>query len=107
VKDKPAVLERLQADGFWLIDAVDRPVNKLGNSARARAVAAGVPRLIARCTALQPERGVIICHGKVYAAAAQALRDAGVQVLHDKLLPFPLGNWRARFVDGFRGALQD
>jgi len=24
--DKPAVLARLQADGFWLIDAVDRPV---------------------------------------------------------------------------------
>jgi hypothetical protein len=107
VRDKPAVLHRLREDGFWLIDAVEYPVNKLGSSDRARAINAGVPRLIARCIELGPERGAIICHGKVYAATAQALRDAGVPVLHDVALPFPLGNWRARFVEGFRRALQD
>jgi hypothetical protein len=33
------------------------------------------------------------------------LRDAGVRVLHDQPLPFPLGNWRAEFVAGLRQAL--
>jgi hypothetical protein len=107
VRDKSAVLERLREDGFWLIDAVEDPVNKLGRSDRVRAIKDGVPQLIARCIALGPERGAIICHGKVYAATAQALRDGGVPVLHDEALPFPLGNWRARFVEGFRRALQD
>lgn len=105
ILDKPAVLDRIKADGFWLIDAVDEPINKLGSTARARAIAAGVPRLAERCVELAPELGVIICHGKVYAEAAQPLREAGVVLLHDEPLPFPLGNWRAAFIRGFRQAV--
>jgi hypothetical protein len=33
------------------------------------------------------------------------LRTAGITVLHDMPLPFPLGNWRAEFVRRFREAL--
>lgn len=102
---KVAVLERIRTDGLWLIDAADRPVNKLAAAARARAIREGVPRLVQRCSELAPELGVIICHGKVYAAAEPALRAAGVRVLHTEPLPFPLGNWRARFVREFRRAL--
>jgi hypothetical protein len=105
LRNKPAVLDRLRQDGFWLIDAVETPVNKLRSSDRARAIKKGAPGLVARCVALAPKRGVIICHSKVYAATAQDIRDAGVRVLHDEALPFPLGNWRARFVKGFRKAL--
>lgn len=107
VRDKPALLARLREDGFWLIDAVEYPVNKLGSSTRSRAIKAAVPRLVERCVELEPERGAIICHGKVFAATAHALRDAGVVVLDDVVLPFPLGNWRARFVEGFRQALEN
>lgn len=80
VSDKPGMLERLREDGFWLIDAVEKPINKLPAAARARAIAEAVPSLVERCGELAPERGVIICHGKVYAAAAPALRRAGVRV---------------------------
>lgn len=104
--DLPAVLDRLQHDGFWLIDAVDHPVNKLSVRDRTRAIEEEVPRLITQCIDLQPQRGAIICHGKVYAAPAQPLRDAGVPVLHEEPLPFPLGNWRAQFVEGFRRAFR-
>lgn len=103
--DKPSVLKRIRDDGFWLIDAVEYPANKLSSSARDRAISDAVPGLVQRCLKLAPERGVIICHGKVYAAASDALRAAGVKVLHDNPLPFPLGNWRGRFVQGFREAL--
>jgi hypothetical protein len=105
VRAKPVLLERLADDGFWLIDAVSHPVNQLGANARTRAIADGVANLIRTCTEVEPECGVIICHGKVYDAAAHPLREAGVALLHDEALPFPLGNWRARFVDGFRRAL--
>jgi hypothetical protein len=107
LRDKTAVLERLQRDGFWLIDAVGRPVNKASSAARRRAIAEAVPDLVERVRALAPERGVVICHGKVFELAATALRAAGVRILHDEPLPFPLGNWRARFVHGLRRAIQD
>lgn len=32
---------------------------------------------------------------------------SGARVLHSRSLPFPLGNWRAQFVDGVRAALVD
>jgi hypothetical protein len=104
--DKPAVLRRLQADGFWLIDATDQPVNHLPPGPRRAAITAAVPQLVARCRDLAPRRGVIICHRVVYQLTAPSLGDAGVQVLHDQPLPFPLGTWRAEFVAGFRRALE-
>jgi hypothetical protein len=103
--DKPAVLGRLQADGFWLIDAVDQPINHLPPGPRRAAISAAVPQLVARCRALAPRRGVIICHRVVYQLTASSLREAGVRVLHDQPLPFPLGNWRAAFITGLRRAL--
>ena len=33
------------------------------------------------------------------------LRNAGLPLLHNEPLPFPLGNWRAQFVAGMREAL--
>lgn len=102
---KEAVLDRLTRDGFWLIDAVERPVNKLSRAERRAAITAGAPRLVERCSELAPERGVIICHSLVYELAASALLNAGVRILHTTPLPFPLGNWRARFVSGMRLAL--
>ena len=105
LRDKPAMLRRLKADGFWLIDAAEHPINKETQAARAHEIAEAVPRLVERCLELAPQGGVIICHAKVYAAAAPALREAGVNVLHDESIPFPLGNWRAQFVSRFRGAL--
>ena len=103
--DKPAVLRRLQADGFWLIDAFDQPVNYLPPGPRRAAISAAVPQLVARCRALAPRRGVIICHRVVYQLAVPSLREARVRVLHDQPLPFPLGNWRAEFIAGLRQAL--
>jgi hypothetical protein len=76
-RDKPAVLRRLQEDGFWLIDAVEYPVNKLDRRERIRALKASVPRLVERCHQLAPERGAVVCRGKVFAAAAPALRELG------------------------------
>jgi hypothetical protein len=105
VADK-AVLRRLQSDGFWLIDAVDRPVNHLPPGPRLAAITAAVQQLVARCRDLAPRRGVIICHRVVYQLAAASLREAGVTMLHDQPLPFPLGNWRADFAAGLRRALQ-
>jgi hypothetical protein len=105
LNNKPAMLRRLQADGFWLVDATGRPINHLPAAARRAAIQAAVPQLVDRCRDLAPRRGVVICHSPVYRLAAPALREAGVTVLHDRPLPFPTGNWRAVFVTDLRRAL--
>jgi hypothetical protein len=105
LRDKPKVLGLLRDDGFWLIDAVEHPINKQSSAQRRAAIRRAVPQLVERCQALAPEAGVIICHGVVYAETQPSLRRAGVKVLHDRPLPFPLGNWRAQFIVGFRGAV--
>jgi hypothetical protein len=102
--DKPAVLGRLQADGFWLIDAVDRPGNYLPPGP------GGLPSP-PPCRSWWPaampgtRRGVIICHRVVYQLTTPSMREAGVRVLHDEPLPFPLGNWRPNFIARLRRAL--
>lgn len=107
VTDKPAVLDRLQSDGYWLIDAVEHPINRTSSASRKAAIRAAVPELVERCHQLAPVDGVIVCHGGVYGAVAPALRAAKVRILHDEPLPFPLGNWRRQFVEGFRSALAE
>jgi hypothetical protein len=63
-----------------------------------------VPQLVGRCQDLAPGGGVIICHGVVYQLPGPGLRQAGVRILREEPLPFPLGNWLAEFIAGFRRA---
>ncbi len=106
VEGKEPVLQSLRRDGFWLLDAVRAPINKLKIPARRRAIRENRDALITKCRELEPERGVIICHGMIYDEVAMQLRQAGIYVMHNRPLPFPLGNWRKTFVDGFRNALR-
>ena len=104
VRDKVGNLGRLRAGGVWLVDAVAEPVNAVGAGARRLAIRSAVPGLIERCMVVAPTVGVLICHSVVYAETSDPLRQAGVTILHDEPLPFPLGNMRRRFVIGAREA---
>lgn len=105
IKNKPLVLKQLKQDGFWLIDALETPVNRHTRASRRAQIREAAPRLAQRCKELAPGRGVIICHGLVFELCAATLRDSGVRVLHDEPLQFPLGNWRTQFVERFQAAL--
>jgi hypothetical protein len=105
IDDKVRILSQLKRDGFWLIDAVDQPVNKLKSSDRQAIITSSLPELLRKCLSCAPQKGAIICHGLVYELVASELRKSGIRVLHDNPLPFPLGNWRKRFTSGFRECL--
>lgn len=105
VRAKVANLTRLRDDGVWLVDAVEHPVNARSKLERRRAIRENVAGLVERCLMVGPTVGVILCHGPVYDATAEPLRQAGIHVLHDVALPFPLGNTRTQFVAGARAAL--
>jgi hypothetical protein len=103
-KPKRPWLERLRADGVYLVDLVPFPVDKLASGERRRARRAHVAALVEQAQALDPE-GVIVCHAPTFTEAAPALRAVGLPLLHNEPLPFPLGNTRARFVVGVRAAV--
>ncbi len=96
-------LERLKEDGVFLIDLVPFPVNALGSGARSRARRDAVSDAVATATRLDPD-GIIVCHAPSFAALRQSLDDAGLPLLHQTPIPFPLGNKRAEFVAGVRAA---
>jgi hypothetical protein len=97
-------LERLHTDGVYLADLVPFPVDKLTSGERRRARREHVAALVKQAEALDPS-GIIVCHAPTFLEVAPALRAAELPLLHDDALPFPLGNMRARFVEGMRAAL--
>lgn len=105
VRAKREILQRLQKDGFWLIDAVQHPINKESHGPRVAAIRRAVPELVERCRRLRPA-GVIICHAVVFSAIAQPLREADIPLLHSVPIPFPLANVRERFIVEFRAGLR-
>lgn len=103
-ESKEPWLERLRADGVYLIDLADRPVNALKASARRQVLRENVAGCLEHATRLDPD-GVLVCHSPSYSLLDGPLRAAGLPLLHDVPIPFPLGNKRAEFVVKVRGAL--
>jgi len=64
-----------------------------------------VPGLVDPAQAIAPVDGVIVCMTPVFKLVAEPLRHAGVRVLHEDPLPFPMRWSRAAFVDKFRRSL--
>ncbi len=103
--DKRHWLARLQQDGVFLIDLVPYPIN--GNdmtTSRARARRDHAEECADRAAALNPD-GIIVCHGPSFKVLRAPLLARGLPLLHEEPIPFPLGNWRAQFVEQFRVAM--
>ncbi|MDQ3632829.1 MAG: hypothetical protein M3417_16480 [Actinomycetota bacterium] len=103
-------LDRLKADGVFLIDLVPFPINalafdkseaeRLRSKARKDHVAACIDEVQSHDPA-----GVIICHDGVYKAGATKMRAAGLPLLHNESIPFPLYGGVSRFPVAVRAAL--
>lgn len=97
-------LERLRADGVYLIDLVPYPINRLPHREKRSIQRDSVTNCVERAAQLNPE-GIIVIKKDVFDLLAQPLRDAGLPLLHAQGMSFPLGNVRADFVSAFRDAL--
>ncbi|PVE63245.1 hypothetical protein [Microbacterium testaceum] len=93
-------LQKLQQDGFFLIDLAPSPVNTLSRRNRRELLLQSVPGCVTRAQHLEPE-GVVVVKADLYPMLACPLRAAGLHVLQDGPIAFPLGNTRADFVEGF------
>lgn len=89
-------LDRLKRDGVFLIDLVPFPVNGLKAGPRARARREAVQNAVKVADGLAPD-GIIVCHDPSFRVLRDSLGDAGLPLLHDTPIPFPLGNKREEF----------
>ncbi|MHB9058121.1 MAG: hypothetical protein ACYC53_04815 [Bacillota bacterium] len=102
---KTLFLDLFRNSGFWLLDSTDEPLNTLRGGDRNAAIRAAIPSLIAQLLSANPKLGVIICSSRVFGIVSDDLQRAGVRVLHDRPIPFPLGNARSAFSTRVRGVL--
>lgn len=96
-------LAQLRDRGVFLIDLVPYPVNGMDGAERRRVRRSSVPGCVERAAAMNP-KGIIVCHKPSFELLWHPLLAAGLPLLHDTAIPFPLGNWRRDFVQGFRAA---
>lgn len=69
LRDKPKHLAQLKSDGWWLLDAVDYPINRIKDEAlRRQAIRDGFRQLrhILERPEVRPEVGVVICMPRVF-----------------------------------------
>lgn len=93
-------LERLRDDGFFLIDLAPFPVNALTASERRQVLREAVPACVASAATLNP-LGVVVVKADLFGILAQPLSGAGLSLLQDGPIAFPLGNTRDEFIAGF------
>lgn len=95
-------LERLRDDGFYLIDLVPHPVNASQAHLRSRR-AEYVDDCVQRASQLNPD-GAIVVKKDLCPLLRNPIRAAGLTLLHDSGIAFPLGNTRGEFITGFNSA---
>ena len=88
---KEALLRRLQADGWYMIEALESSqVHEVTKKQRQERIAKSLPRLIERVKELADEHAkLILIKSNVFVVAAEPLRDAGFTVLNKELLDYP------------------
>lgn len=90
-EQKEEWLRRFQADGYYMIEALEESqqheVTKKQRQARIHDVA---PRLIERVRELaEPGTKIVLIKSNVFEVAAEPLREAGFNVLNTELVDYP------------------
>ena len=114
--NKEELLRQFQTDGYWLIDAVEYPINrvngqKISESDRALEMRANTTNLFSRLDSLRrdklllPDAGIILIKNLVFEILAQPLSEAGYRVLHCRKIGFPRYHRDRDTIQGIRKAL--
>ena len=113
---KPQLLQRLKDDGYWLMDAVESPINRIDDAVvkpkqRAELIRQNIPNLLKNLEALKRARtladstGVILIKKVVFRMLEPELRRAGYRVLHINMVGFPGYHRDRRTIASIREAL--
>ena len=109
---KEACLKRLKSDGFFLIDAVEYPIDQFGKDMkrRNRHIRINFNTLIEKIEKLKDESHfdkytkIILIKNNIFEELGEDLKEKGFNVLNEKSLPFPY--W-GRNANNFKKELHD
>ena len=98
--NKPELLTKLKDNGFWLIDAVQTPINKINGkqtreNERELLIKAAIPVLLSRMAALKLEgflddnTGIILIKKNIFAILSPILSEQEFRVLNQRKIDFP------------------
>lgn len=90
-KYKEGWLNRLKADGWYMIEALETSQeHEVTKHQRQERIRAALPRLLERVRSLaEPDTKIILIKSNVFDVAAEPLRDAGFTVLNHELVDYP------------------
>lgn len=97
-------LEKLKADGVFLIDLATVPVNEFSTSDRAAALARNISQTVSLAGGLRPD-GIVLVKLNVFDLLERPIRAAGLPLLHDAMIPFPGSGQQKRFRERFADAM--
>lgn len=84
-------LRRFQADGWYMIEALDESMaHKITKQQRQDYISKALPSLLNKVRQLAtPNTGIILIKSNVFDVAAEPLRQAGFRVLNTELVDYP------------------
>lgn len=104
--EKDKWLRKFQDHGYYLIDATDRPVNRLSSAERRKELMREMETKLAEIRLLVAlNTPIILVKKNIFSTFNQPLRDAGYNVIHDSFLPFPSHGHQARFIAACRDCI--
>ena len=89
-------LDRFRADGYRLIDAVKEP-----GSTTVATIRGNAARVIEQIREIGPDQ-VVLIKATVWKGLCHPLRNAGIPVANEELLPFPGSGQQQKFQAGFQ-----
>jgi hypothetical protein len=99
-------LERFKNDGFYLIDASDKPMEDNRSSKKKRQIKNSLHSLIEKVRSLVSEdTKIILISSTVYEVCCNRLKAEGFNVINECAIPFPLG-WQKEFKERLSALLR-
>lgn len=104
---KAAFLARFKADGFYLLDAVEKPLGKVSSAIKRKRIRQSLPRLRddLRRTCENGTK-VVLISAPVYEVCAAPLRAEGFNVLNKEMIDFPGSGCQKKFRKKFERLIE-
>lgn len=100
---KGKYLERFKEAGFFMMDAVDTPVNKIPAKEKARLIKSNVDSKVSEIQKLvSKDAPIFLIKKNIFHVYYDALKDLGFNVVQDEFLPFPSTGNQYKFKDKFK-----
>lgn len=105
--EKRSFLHRFREDGFYLIDAVEKPIGKATHTVKCRRIRDSLPRLLDDLrTTCSAETNIVLVSSPVYEVCVGPVRAAGYNVANEGMIDFPGSGCQLKFRKKFGRVLQ-